>query len=51
MKNYEVTIDMTWSQQIKVKAKTKAEAREKAWQKYCAKKPVKKYHTYYVDEI
>ena len=26
MKNYEVTIDMTWSQQIKVKAKTKAES-------------------------
>jgi hypothetical protein len=33
-KIYEVTIDMTWSQSYTVKAKTAAEARRKAWEKF-----------------
>lgn len=33
-KTYEVTVDMTWSQSYTVKAKTAAEAKRKAWEKF-----------------
>lgn len=33
-KTYEVEVSMTWSQSYTVKAKTAAEARRKAWEKF-----------------
>lgn len=43
MKNFTVNIDMTWSEDIKVKAKTKAEARRLAWEKFKKKLPKKNF--------
>ena len=41
MKDYTVNIDMTWSQDYKVKASTAEEARKKAWDKFKANPPKK----------
>ena len=38
-KTYEVEVSMTWSQSYTVKAKTAAEARRKAWEKFKRRPP------------
>lgn len=43
MKNFTVNIDMRWSEDIKVKAKTKAEARKIAWEKFKKRLPKKNF--------
>ena len=45
-KTYEVTIDQTWSQTYKVKAKNQAEAKKKAWERF---KPKKSLFKFWVD--
>ena len=47
MKKYEVTINQNWSEQVKVKAKNKAEAQKLAWEKWRANK---KNYTFFVHE-
>ena len=37
MAKYQVTIAQTWSEEITVTAKTEAEAKKKAWEKWKAK--------------
>jgi len=41
MKTYQVNIDMIWSTSRNVKAKSKAEAKKKAWEKFKNKLPKK----------
>jgi len=48
---YKVNIDMNFSQNIKVSAKNEKEAKKKAWEKFIAKKPSKKYFSIYADKI
>lgn len=50
IKTYEVTVDMTWSQSYTVKAKTAAEAKRKAWEKF-KKHPPKSCFTLMEDRI
>lgn len=38
MAKYRVTIAQTWSEEVEVNAKTAAEAKKKAWEKWKAKK-------------
>ena len=38
MAKYQVTIAQTWSEEVIVTAKTEAEAKKKAWEKWKAKK-------------
>jgi hypothetical protein len=50
MKDFTVVIDMSWSEEFQIKAKTKAQARIKAWEKF-KKRPPKKNFTFLVDEV
>lgn len=50
MKTYQVNIDMIWSTSKIVKAKSKAEAKKKAWEKF-KKTPPKKDFSIDVDEL
>lgn len=50
MKKFVVNINMTWSEDVKVTAKTASEARKKAWAKF-AKRVPKKNFTFLVDRI
>jgi hypothetical protein len=43
VKKYTVNIDMTWSEDVKVTAKTEAEARRKAWEKFKKRVPRKNF--------
>lgn len=45
---YNVTIDMVWSKEYKVKAKTEAEAKQKAWERF-TKRPAKAWFKFWVD--
>lgn len=46
MKDFEVIIEQVYCETIKVKAKTQAEAKKKAWDKW---KPKKKLHRFWID--
>lgn len=50
IKTYEVEVSMTWSQSYTVKAKTAAEARRKAWEKF-KRRPPKSCFTLMEDRI
>jgi len=41
MKNYRITIYLTWSIQKDIKAKSKTEAKKKAWAKFAKRLPKK----------
>lgn len=49
MKTYVINISMKWSEDVTVQAKTKAEAKKKAWQKF-SKRPQKKSFDFLIDE-
>ena len=51
MTKFKVNIDMNFSQDIYVSAKTKTEAKEKAWEKFVNKKTTKKNFQIYVDKV
>jgi hypothetical protein len=48
MKKYEVEISQTWSETVKVNAKSKSEAKKLAWEKWKAQK---KNYQLYVEAI
>lgn len=50
MKTFRVTIDQKFCDEYFVKAKTQAEAKKKAWDKHCSKKPKKNKSNVWVDE-
>lgn len=49
MKTFTVNINMTWSEDVRVSAKTKAEAKKKVWDKFKKSVP-KKNFDFSVDE-
>lgn len=46
LKNFEVTIDMNWSEWYGIKAKTQSEAKKIAWAKFQKRLPKKNFTTY-----
>jgi hypothetical protein len=50
LKTFSVNVDMTWSEDYTVKAKTLAEAKKKAWQRF-KNRPPKKNFTLMADKV
>ncbi len=50
-KIFSVDIDRNCSQEIIIPAKNAREAKKKAWEKFTRRKPKRKEHQIYVDEI
>ncbi len=50
-KKYSVDIDRIDSELFIINARTATEAKSKAWDKFVSKKPKKKSHRFYVDEV
>jgi len=51
IKFFSVDIDRNCSEELIVKAKTQAEAKRKGWERFSKRKPKKKHHQIWVDEV